>query len=118
MPSAQKAFLMHVVTVFFEHAKTLSPAAIDLEIRSLVSLDHLGFFLHALTARLRSHRDFEAVQALMSVFLAVHGDVLIANAELRDRLAALKDEQRKQSRRLRDLVSYATGTLSFLRSTG
>ncbi len=103
---------------FFEHAKALSPAAIDLEIRSLVSLDHLGLFLNAMIARSRSHRDFEAVQALMSVFLTVHADQLIANSELRDPLAALQEEQRKEGKRLGELVSYAMGTLSFLRSTG
>ncbi|CAD6568501.1 MAG: hypothetical protein TREMPRED_004587 [Tremellales sp. Tagirdzhanova-0007] len=103
---------------FFEYIKALSPAATDLEIRSLVSLDHLGLFLHAMTARLRSHRDFEAVQAVMSVFLTVHADVLIANTELGDRLVALRQEQRKESKRLGELVAYALGTLSFLRSTG
>ena len=43
--------------------KTLSPAAIDLELRSLVTLDDQRLFLTALIQRLRSHRDFEAVQA-------------------------------------------------------
>lgn len=54
----------------------------------------------------------------MSVFLTVHADVLIANAELRGQLAALREEQRKESKRLNELVAYAMGTLSFLRSTG
>ena len=103
---------------FFVYIKALSPVATDLEIRSLVSLDHLGLFLHAMTARLRSHRDFEAIQAVMSVFLTVHADVLIANSELRDRLVALREEQRKESKRLGELVAYAMGTLNFLRSTG
>ncbi len=41
----------------------------------------------------------------MSVFLTVHADVLIANTELRDGLAALKEEQRKESKRLGELVA-------------
>ncbi|ORY24304.1 putative WD-repeat protein [Naematelia encephala] len=103
---------------FFEYTKALSPSALDLEIRSLTSLDHMGLFIHALTQRLASHRDFEAVQALLSVFLAVHADVLIANLELKDRLEQLRDEQRKESKRLSELVGYALGTLGFLRSSG
>ncbi|KAK8858577.1 hypothetical protein IAR55_002806 [Kwoniella newhampshirensis] len=102
---------------FFEYLKALSPSTLDLEIRSLVSLDHLAAFLKALTGRLRSHRDFEAVQAIMSVFLTVHGDVLIANGELQEGLLKLKEEQSKESARLRELVGYALGTLGFLRGT-
>ena len=102
-------------TAFFEYAKSLSPPALDLEIRSLSSLDHISQFLHALTARLRSHRDFEAVQALLSVLLTVSADLLISNEELRDQLVTLREEQKKESARLRELVGYAMGTLSFLR---
>lgn len=103
---------------FFEYLKALSPSSTDLEIRSLISLDHLGMFLHALTRRLASHRDFEAVQAYLSVFLSVHGDVLIANPELASRLEEMREMQRKESKRLLELTQYALGTLSFLRSTG
>ncbi|WVR06365.1 hypothetical protein IAU60_003396 [Kwoniella sp. DSM 27419] len=100
---------------FFEYVKSLPPSTLDMEIRSLLSLEHLSQFLHALTARLRSHRDYEAVQAIMSVFLSVHGDMLIANEELKDKLVELKDEQQRESKRLRELVGYALGTLGFLR---
>ena len=102
-------------TAFFEYAKALSPAALDLEIRSLVSLDHLSGFIHALTARLASHKDFEAVQALLSVFLSVHADVLVANGELKVGLENLRKEQNRETARLRELVGYAMGTLGFLR---
>lgn len=101
---------------FFEYVKALSPSAVDLEIRSLVSLDHLAAFMSALLGRLRSHRDFEAVQAFLSVFVSVHGDVLIANAELRGLLERLEVEQKREAGRIRELISYSLGTLSFLRS--
>lgn len=103
-------------SAFFEYIKALSPSAADLEIRSLVSLEHLAAFLAALVGRLRSHRDFEAVQAFMSVFLSIHGDVLIANAELRELLERLEREQKRESSRLMELISYSLGTLGFLRS--
>jgi U3 small nucleolar RNA-associated protein 21 len=101
---------------FFTYMKALSPSAVDLEIRSLVSLDHLGAFLAALLGRLRSHRDFEAVQAFLAVFLNVHGDVLIANPELRGTLERLDAAQKKEGARLAELLSYSLGTLAFLRS--
>lgn len=101
---------------FFEYLKSLSPSSTDVEIRSLISLDHLTTFLRALTQRLKSHKDFEAVQAFLSVFLTVHGDVLIANPEMNEVLKELKSVQARESGRLGELISYSLGTLGFLRS--
>jgi U3 small nucleolar RNA-associated protein 21 len=109
---------LRIDNTFFEYLKSLSPSALDLEIRSLSSLEHLSLFLTALIGRLRSHRDFEAVQAIMSVFLTVHGDLLISNEELAGQLEELRDAQGKEGKRLSELVGYAMGTLGFLRSFG
>ncbi|KAL7423168.1 rRNA-processing protein utp21 [Cryptotrichosporon argae] len=103
------------VGAFFEYAKSLSPSALDLEIRSLVDLAHLAAFLRLVAARLAQKRDFEAVQAFLRVFLDVHQDVLVANAEVRDALEDVRHRQRGESERLRELVSYSLGTLAFLR---
>ena len=102
---------------FFDYAKALSPAAMDLELRSLVSLEAMQMFLGALTCRLRSHRDFEAVQTFMNVFFRIHGDVLASNIELQDDLQTLAETQRKQSERLLELLASSLGTLSFVRDT-
>ena len=102
---------------FFNYAKTLSPAAMDLELRSLTTLDAMQMFIGALTRRLRSHRDFEAVQTFMNVFLRMHGDVLAANSELQTDLETLADTQRKESERLLELLASSLGTLSFVRDT-
>ena len=99
---------------FFEYIKALSPSSIDLELRSLVSLSHLSLFIAALTGRLVSHRDFEAVQAFLSVFIKIHGDVLVANEEMKEGLEALLREQGKESGRLMELIAYSLGTVSFL----
>ena len=69
------------VDEFFSKLFALSPAALDLEIRSLTSTDQLVLFLQALTQRLRSRRDFEAVQAVLNVFLMVHTDQLSGSAD-------------------------------------
>ncbi|KAJ9115038.1 hypothetical protein QFC22_005366 [Naganishia vaughanmartiniae] len=101
---------------FFEYVKALSPAKIDLEIRSLLTLEHLEKFLRSLIARLKTHRDFEVVQALLNVCLTIHSDLLMENSELRATLEDLLAEQKKESGRLMNLISYSLGTISFLRS--
>ncbi|KAI0707610.1 Utp21-domain-containing protein [Earliella scabrosa] len=102
---------------FFNYTKALSPAAVDLELRSLVSLDSMQMFLRALAHRLRSHRDFEAVQTFMNVFLRIHGDALASNAELQQDLETLAEAQRKESERLLELLASSLGTLGFVRDT-
>ena len=96
--------------------KTLSPAAIDLELRSLVTLDLQRLFLTALIQRLRSHRDFEAVQTFQNVFLRLHGDVLIANAdEVGEELRRLQEVQKVESERVLELLAKSLGTLGFVK---
>ncbi|KAJ6630596.1 Utp21-domain-containing protein [Mycena sp. CBHHK59/15] len=102
---------------FFSFAKSLSPAAIDLELRSLVMLDSLRAFINALTRRLLSHRDFEAVQTLQNVFLRMHADVIVENPELQDGLERLMQVQRKESERVLELIASSLGTLGFVRET-
>ena len=72
----------------------------DLELRSLVTLDDIRMFLAALTSRLKSHRDFEAVQTYQNVFLRLHGDVIVANPELQQEVETLQAVQRKESEKL------------------
>ena len=95
----------------------LSPAAIDIELRSLVTLDSIKLFLHALTQRVHSRRDFEAVQAIQNVFLKMHGDLFIANPELKEELKKLAEAQQKESQRVLKLLSSSLGILGFVRST-
>ncbi|KAG6908774.1 hypothetical protein DXG01_003386 [Tephrocybe rancida] len=102
---------------FFSFAKSLSPAALDLEVRSLVTLDGLGAFINALTRRLISRRDFEAVQALQNVFLSIHGEVVMENGELQGHLQELLAVQKKESQRVLDLITSSLGTLGFVRDT-
>ena len=87
----------------------------DLEIRSLVTVENLGSFINALIRRLRSRRDFEAVQAYQNVFLRIHGEVLIANLELLEAMEKLLAVQNAESERVLDLVTSCLGTLDFVR---
>lgn len=107
--------LTHADQSFFEYLKALSPSAVDLEIRSLATIPHLDGFLQAILQRLRSHRDFEACQTFLAVFLRIHGDLLISNSETRGALEAIQEQQKKEAERLVDLTHYNLGTLAFLR---
>ena len=78
-------------------------------------MDSLSFFINALSRRLLSHRDFEAVQTLQIVFLRMHGEVLIANPELRPKLEGLMEVQRKESQKVLELIASSLGTLDFVR---
>ena len=107
--------MFHTDDEFFDYAKTLTPAAIDLEIRSLVTIESLKSFTVALIQRLRSRRDFEAVQTYQKIFLRIHGEVLVANPELLETMERLLSVQKVESERLLDLVTSSLGTLGFVR---
>ncbi|TKY89449.1 hypothetical protein EX895_001980 [Sporisorium graminicola] len=65
------------VSGFFLYLETLSTPQLDLEIRSLTSTDDLVAFLTMLLKRLKQHRDFEAVQALLATLLKLHTDLIL-----------------------------------------
>jgi U3 small nucleolar RNA-associated protein 21 len=102
---------------FFTFVKSLSPAAADLEIRSLATSQDLSLFLRALSQRLKSRRDFEAVQTYLNLFLRVHGEQLVSNPKLRADLEAFLSLQRQESGRLLDSIASCLGTLAFVRDT-
>ena len=102
-------------TPFIEHLKTLSPSAADVEIRSL-NPDELTTFVSALTHRVRLKRDYELVQAWMSVFLRIHGESVPGNVGLRDALVEWRAWQASEGKRLGDLVGFCGGVVGFLRS--
>lgn len=114
---------------FIDHLKTLSPAKADLEIRSLdprVRDGHseLSDFVIALTARLKSKRDFELVNAWIAVFLKIHADTVSLSSTqdepqyrlLQEALATWSAEQQREGKRLAELVGYCRGVVGFLRS--
>ena len=87
----------------------------ELEIRSLVTIENLKSFMVAIIQRLRSRRDFEAVQTYQNIFLRIHGEVLVANPELLQTMERLLSVQKVESGRVLDLVTSSLGTLDFVR---
>ncbi|KAL5635715.1 hypothetical protein ACGC1H_004506 [Rhizoctonia solani] len=102
-------------SALFALAQSMSPAALDLEIRSLSTINDMELFMHALTQRLKSHRDFEAVQTYLAVFLRVHSDVLTEHEELRSAMENLDRIHKQESERILELVDAGLGTLGFIR---
>lgn len=101
------------------YLKTLSPAAADIEIRSLSPVqphNELVLFVSALTSRLRQKRDYELIQAWMAVFLRIHGEVVTQDEMLVEALKEWRAEQEVEAKRLNDLIGYCAGVVGFLRS--
>ncbi|GJC94196.1 WD repeat domain-containing protein [Colletotrichum higginsianum] len=93
------------------------PSTADLELRSLSPEDDgLLRFVRALTSRLASRRDYELVQAWMTVFLRLHFDLVMGDAQLLEALGEWKTLQEREAGRLDDLVGYCSGVVGFLRS--
>ncbi|CAN6625134.1 U3 small nucleolar RNA-associated protein 21 [Trichomonascus vanleenenianus] len=103
-----------------DHLKTLSPAATDVEIRSLKTLPPLEEFvtlIDGFTKRLQMRKDYELVQAWMSMLLRAHGDVILEHGGLLESsLKAWESEQQKEAERLDTLVKYCGGVLNYLRA--
>ncbi|CAE6502464.1 unnamed protein product [Rhizoctonia solani] len=102
-------------SALFTLAQSMSPAALDLEIRSLSTIDDMELFMHALTQRLKSHRDFEAVQTYLAVFLRVHSDILTDHEQLCSAMESLDRVHKQESERILELVDSGLGTLGFIR---
>ncbi|KAH7340715.1 Utp21-domain-containing protein [Rhizoctonia solani] len=102
-------------SALFTLAQSMSPAALDLEIRSLLTIEDIELFMHALAQRLKSHRDFEAVQTYLAVLLRVHSDILTEHEELRLAMENLDRVHKQESERILELVDAGLGTLGFIR---
>ena len=93
-----------------------SPEFGEIDLRSLgASIQDLQILLNALSRRLKSHRDFEAVQAIIGAVLQIHGEIFVENSELREGLESLSQIQKSEGRRMLDLVQASMGALSFVR---
>jgi U3 small nucleolar RNA-associated protein 21 len=70
----------------------------------------------ALTSRLASRRDYELVQAWMSVLLRLHFDVVMDNEAVRGAVEEWKRCEEEERARLDRLVGYCSGVVGFLRN--
>lgn len=102
-----------------EHLGSLGPSAADVAIRTLdtaAPYGELHTFMLALTRRLEERRDYELVQAWMSVFLRLHGDVVVQDEQLVGVLRKWQDEAKRERERVGGLVGYSVGVVGWVRS--
>ncbi|KAF2865895.1 Utp21 specific WD40 associated putative domain-containing protein [Massariosphaeria phaeospora] len=98
---------------------SLPPSAADVAIRTLdtkAPYVELRTFIHALVERLRERKDYELVQAWMSVFLKLHGDVVVRNGDLVQELRKWQEEAKRERERVGGLVGYSVGVVGWVRS--
>ncbi|UZJ51500.1 hypothetical protein CBS101457_000820 [Exobasidium rhododendri] len=131
------------VESLFLYLHTLSPPALDSEIRSLVRVSDVSAFLQSMTKRLRQHLDYDAIQAMVFIALQIHSDLIIQHGikevagsdskmiqddeddsseaqsdegkELGQSMRALMIEQYKEGNRVLELLQYCVGSLAFVR---
>ncbi|EMC92653.1 hypothetical protein BAUCODRAFT_37557 [Baudoinia panamericana UAMH 10762] len=100
-----------------EHLKNLSPAAADMELRSIsVEGDEMVIFIQALTWLMRERRDFELGQAWMAVFLRLHGELVGNVPELTVAIEHWRDALDEEKRRVAKLSTYCNGVVGYLRA--
>ncbi|KAL4210717.1 hypothetical protein CU097_012847 [Rhizopus azygosporus] len=107
---------------FVNYAKTLSPAAIDVELRSFTidsELTILNYFLEAIVYMLKSRKNFELAQAWLSVFLAIHGDLIITSTsiDIHEKIKTILSIQNTEFGRLSEQIHYSLCLIDFARRT-
>lgn len=101
------------------HLSSLPPSAADVAIRTLETTrpyEELKTFVQALTSRLEDRRDYELVQAWMSVFLRLHGDVVVQDSQLVELVRKWQEEAKRERERVGGLVGYSVGVVGWVRS--
>lgn len=107
-------------TAFVDYAKSLSPSALDVQMRTLPVNENLSThhqFVSAILFMLRTRKNFEMAQAWLNVFLTIHGDLIIANP-LSDIHATLKETlavQNQEFGRLSEQIHYGLCMIDFAR---
>lgn len=106
-------------TAVLAHLSSLPPSAADVAIRTLDTTppyDELRTFIEALNNRLKERKDYELVQAWMSVFLRLHGDVVVQDEQLVGLLRKWQEEAKRERERVGGLVGYSAGVVGWVRS--
>ncbi|XP_052776879.1 WD repeat-containing protein 36-like [Mya arenaria] len=111
----------HNYTPVLDYIKSLSPSAVDVEIRSLDpdmggSLDVLRAFIQFAKATLETNRNFEIIQAYLGLFLKVHGDELSSQKDLVPDLEALAGIQATSWSSVQDSLNQTLCLVNYLRT--
>ncbi|KAL1936765.1 hypothetical protein VTP01DRAFT_899 [Rhizomucor pusillus] len=107
-------------TSFVDLAKSMGPSSIDVEVRTLPldgDLTVHNYFVEAILFILRSRKNFELAQTWLTVFLNIHGDVIISNPEndIHDKLQETLVLQKEEFGRLSEQIHYGLCLIDFAR---
>ena len=97
-----------------------SPATIDLEVRSLNSfapLEEMTSFMEAMIQGLESKTNFDMIESIVSIFLRIHGDVIVNHPmekTLQDTVQRWNEKNQQMAVTLDSQVKYCAGVISFL----
>ncbi|THG00750.1 hypothetical protein TEA_025575 [Camellia sinensis var. sinensis] len=112
------------VLAFTDYIKSLSPSTLDVELRMLQIIDDddeqeldkrpefhsieqlLDYFIHEISCR----NNFEFIQALIRLFLKIHGETIRRQPKLQDKARKLLDIQRAVWQRVDRLLGSDKGT--------
>jgi U3 small nucleolar RNA-associated protein 21 len=98
------------------HLLALPPSATALTLQTL-SLSSLAPLIHVLTDHVRARRDYEVVNTYMSLLLRYHAE-FVQVAEVAGALREFAEANEVESRRLSEMVGFASGVLGgWLRSS-
>ena len=105
---------------FLEYLVECSPATIDLEVRSLNSfapLEEMTSFMEAMIQGLESKTNFDMIESIVSIFLRIHGDVIVNHPmekTLQDTVQRWNEKNQQMAVTLDSQVKYCAGVISFL----
>ncbi|KAK6875438.1 U3 small nucleolar RNA-associated protein 21 [Candida tropicalis] len=105
---------------FLAYLLGLSPAVLDLEIRSINSfppLTEMANFIKALNFALKSNMNFEILETLYTMFFRAHGDVIHQyenETEVHDALEEYHQLNTEMCEKMDTLVKYCSGIVNFI----
>ncbi|KAH3683761.1 hypothetical protein WICPIJ_005280 [Wickerhamomyces pijperi] len=106
-------------TEFLKFMSVASPSTIDLEIKSINTMEPLTemcHFIKALTQGVKSNYNYELMQVFFQLFVRCHGDILYTTTdeELKSTLQEWFDLNEGKTESFDDLVKYCSGVISLL----
>ncbi|BFG14350.1 hypothetical protein CerSpe_006240 [Prunus speciosa] len=114
-------------SAFTDYIKSLSPSTLDMELRMLQIVDEdeqepekrpelfsiellLDYFIHETSCR----NNFDFVQAVIKVFLKIHGETIRCQSRLQDKARKLLDIQSKTWQKVENLFQSTSCVVAFL----
>ncbi|KAH9805536.1 WD REPEATS REGION domain-containing protein [Citrus sinensis] len=128
VPSLSGEILFKPISAFTDYIKSLSPSTLDMELRMLQIIDHddhqeldkrpeylsiellLDYLIHEISCR----NNFEFIQAVIRLFLKIHGETVRCHTKLQDKARKLLEVQSAVWQKIDKMFQSARCVVSFL----